>query len=177
LPWRPPQTWFTSACMPAMIGAANEVPPPRLQLIGAPTQGAPKLVGSEKQVTNAWFHGPSAENIEMSGKSRTPSDGFPKTLCQPGFFQPRHVPFDIGGLEWAHGEPLVAASPSIRIPTAQHLDRKLSTGNRTNLHESVSIPLLCRHRHGPWSFTARHATNVTTPASSGGTKVSLLSNG
>jgi hypothetical protein len=32
------------------------------------------------------------------------------------------VPSDVSGLEWAHGEPLVAASPSIRIPTAQRLD-------------------------------------------------------
>ena len=31
-------------------------------------------------------------------------------------------------------------APSIRILTAQRLDQKLSTGNRTNLHESVNTP-------------------------------------
>ena len=50
-PWRAPCFWFTSAWIPAMIGAAKEVPPAPDQVLGAPLQRAPPSRVSESQNT------------------------------------------------------------------------------------------------------------------------------
>src|SRR5215467_10679263 len=98
--------------MPATMGAANEVPPPALQVLGLPAQLLPPL-GSELQNTRAWPQGPREENIDTSGRPRTPSLGMPTMpVCHDGLGYPWQVPVPatpgIEGVPVAHrlGPPL-----------------------------------------------------------------------
>src|SRR5215813_7041701 len=117
-----------SACMPAMIGEPNEVPPAPDHAPGSVPQAAPPPATSDQQKTWKWLQSPSAANTDTSGVSRTPSFGLPSTACHAGFAHPPHEPLTTPaaeGVPVAHwlGPPPPAAVVMNRDPKSGSLHR------------------------------------------------------
>ena len=86
--------------MPAMIGAAKDVPPAPDQLsgIGALYSWLRRWRYQTSKICNSGPTRHSQRTEKHPGRSRTPSLGFPKLLsaaCHEGLAQPWHVPLTI----------------------------------------------------------------------------------